>query len=882
MRKIYLMSLSLIFLFLSFQIGSNAQVIFSQGFEPTTFPPTGWLNNHTTGTNTAAIWERATTNALLGDDGTAAANPLFINPHTGTGMAQFRSYDFLSGNGAELITAPFSLTAFAPHKIKFWMYRDVIYNTNQDSISVYINVSRTTTGASFLGKLIRGAGQTPTVSTSGWYEYSFNIPTVYNGATNYIIFNAVSRFGNNLFIDDISVENNPSCTGTPIGGVAIASAPYLCASGNSILTLSGNTSSSGITYQWQASPAGTGTFTNISGANSNTYTATVSASTDFRCVVTCTNGGASSNSVIANVTLNPAIPTNDLICNATELILNGPEVCGNTTCATATTGELSPTCVTSTPNNIVWFKFTPTTTSAYRLVMTRPVGATSGGSLNAWVGVNTIASSCPTPGTITEVTQPSCLNLEVVTSTEDTVVTSILTAGTTYYIQFDGNSGSYGAYCLKIINPPLPPTCVTNVSPANAATNVVTTPATLSWNTSPGATSYKLIIGTTNPPPTTNPITVFGTTSAITGFTYSTQYYWYVIPNNGLDGVGCETNVTSFTTQAAPLPPVNDSCGASIALLDGVPYNGTNISSTISGAPASTCTTSTTGGTPSGDVWFKFITTVGGTATISLTNATNNLDAIITVYSGTPAAGCSGISADSCRDNGIGNGNETFVLNNLLPGTTYYFSVKGWNAQPGNFTVVVGGPALPISLLSFTGTKQDKINLLNWATASETNNKGFELQRSANGNDFASIAFVNSKAIGGNSSAQLNYTFSDITPLGGTNYYRLKQVDKDGKFSMSKVVAIKGLKPTSLQLVGVYPNPAVNKLNVNIESPVADFVTLLVTDMTGKVLMNKMKSVAVGDNTMELNVATLPAGSYFIKAVCANGCETTTAKFVKQ
>jgi Secretion system C-terminal sorting domain len=213
-----------------------------------------------------------------------------------------------------------------------------------------------------------------------------------------------------------------------------------------------------------------------------------------------------------------------------------------------------------------------------------------------------------------------------------------------------------------------------------------------------------------------------------------------------------------------------------------------------------------------------------------------------------------------------------------------YAEFSGVTSFSGGTLAAGVGPnsPLPISLLSFTGIKQDKTNLLNWSTASETNNRGFELQRSANGNDFTSITFVNSKAIGGNSSAQLNYSFSDITPLGGTNYYRLKQVDKDGKFSMSKVVAIKGLKPTSLQLVGVYPNPAVNKLNVNIESPVVDFVTLVVTDMTGKVLMNKMKAMAVGDNNVELNVSTLPAGSYFIKAVCANGCETSTAKFVKQ
>jgi hypothetical protein len=577
MRKIYISSLLFMMSFMLTTLNVNAQVIFTQGFEPTTFPPTGWLNNHTIGTNTAAVWERATTGAALGDDGTV--NPLFINPHTGTGMAQFRSYDFLAGNGANLITAPFSLTAFAPHKVKFWFYRDVVYNTNQDSISVYINVAATTTGASFLGKLIRGAGQIPTVASSGWYEYSFNIPSVYSGATNYLIFSAVSRFGNNLFIDDISVENNPLCTGTPIGGTANASVIYVCTSGGaSTLSVSGASSGAGITFQWQSSPTGAGTFTNISGASSATYVASVTASTDYRCVVTCSNGGASANSTVVKVTLSPGIPGNDLICNATTLVLNGSEVCGNTTCATITTGEVVAGCSGSAPNNTVWFKYTPSTTANFKLVMNRPAGAGSIGNLASWVGIYTTATACPTPGAVTEITNPLCLNLDVNSGTTDTAVTPILNAGTTYYIQLDGISGSFGAYCIKLLDAPVAPACSANVLPANAATNVSNYPVNFSWASSPNATSYVLYVGTTNPivttAPTTGTFNVLTNTLSISGLLTSSTYYWYVIPNNnGSFPNGCAANTTSFTTNAAPLPPVNDSCGAGIQLLDGIPYN---------------------------------------------------------------------------------------------------------------------------------------------------------------------------------------------------------------------------------------------------------------------------------------------------------------------
>jgi hypothetical protein len=362
--------------------------------------------------------------------------------------------------------------------------------------------------------------------------------------------------------------------------------------------------------------------------------------------------------------------------------------------------------------------------------------------------------------------------------------------------------------------------------------------------------------------------------SSTSGLTIGTTYYVRV-HTYGTGSFGKFTICISIP----PAPPANDSCGAPITLTNGVGVAGTTLSASQSLAP-STCGIFTASA-PTSDVWYKVTALSNGALSISSTTTDGNYDAVLILYSGIPAVGCVGLTQLDCADATGGGGTETINYATAVAGTTYYIRAYDYAGQ-GTFTITASGPALPISLLSFTGIKQDKTNLLNWSTASETNNRGFELQRSANGNDFTSITFVNSKAIGGNSSAQLNYSFSDITPLGGTNYYRLKQVDKDGRFAMSKVVAIKGLKPTSLQLVGVYPNPAVNKLNVNIESPVVDFVTLVVTDMTGKVLMNKMKAMAVGDNNVELNVSTLPAGSYFIKAVCANGCETSTAKFVKQ
>jgi hypothetical protein len=190
---------------------------------------------------------------------------------------------------------------------------------------------------------------------------------------------------------------------------------------------------------------------------------------------------------------------------------------------------------------------------------------------------------------------------------------------------------------------------------------------------------------------------------------------------------------------------------------------------------------------------------------------------------------------------------------------------------------------VPVRLTAFTGERRGNANWLAWNTAAEINNKGFELQRSADGINYASIAFINTLAENGNSSNALNYTFTDekITATAGY-YYRLKQIDKDGKYNLSNAVFIKGAKVNKLELVQVYPNPANSLLNVKVASPKADNVTFVITDMTGKVVIQQQKAVAGGDNLLQVDLRTLSQGSYLLKAICANGCETTVTKFIKQ
>ena len=427
------------------------------------------------------------------------------------------------------------------------------------------------------------------------------------------------------------------------------------------------------------------------------------------------------------------------------------------------------------------------------------------------------------------------------------------------------------------VNTQAQPTCTTNISPVNTAINVDPYPSiTFKWTPVAGATSYDIYVSTKIPPKQ-----LVGTTTAdsfnFIDAAYNTTYYWSVVPRNASGtAIGCISSyTTSFTTITPPPPPPNDNCSGAINLSAGL-LNGNTLGATQS-QPADLCSGYT--GTANDDVWYQFTPLSSGPITISITG-NGSFDGVLEVFSGA----CGSLTSLDCSDSSQGGGTEQITMN-VTAGTNYRVRVYDFYANlsnMGTFSISAAGVPLPITLLNFKGERQGNNNVLIWSTASEQNNQGFEIQYSSDGTNFDRFSFVNSKANNGNSASILNYEYTDTRLLSGNAYYRLKQIDKDGKSSYSNIILLKGDKINAITLTNIYPNPAKNKLNVSLASPANDKIILEIRDLTGKLVMRQASKIMSGNNNLSLEVASLPAGSYFIKVIDNNGSQTSISKFVKE
>jgi hypothetical protein len=162
---------------------------------------------------------------------------------------------------------------------------------------------------------------------------------------------------------------------------------------------------------------------------------------------------------------------------------------------------------------------------------------------------------------------------------------------------------------------------------------------------------------------------------------------------------------------------------------------------------------------------------------------------------------------------------------------------------------------LPVTLTAFTATKKDKSVLLNWKTSSETNNKGFSVERSADGQKWSEIAFV--KSISSNGLGN-TYTTTDNAPAGGNNFYRLKQVDLDGSFEYSAVKLVTW--STNTTALSVFPNPAKGRVQVNVPNASGKLFYTIV-QLNGKTVLTGNFIGA----THTIDVSQLASGSYLIQ-----------------
>ncbi|RSK50765.1 T9SS type A sorting domain-containing protein [Hymenobacter rigui] len=185
----------------------------------------------------------------------------------------------------------------------------------------------------------------------------------------------------------------------------------------------------------------------------------------------------------------------------------------------------------------------------------------------------------------------------------------------------------------------------------------------------------------------------------------------------------------------------------------------------------------------------------------------------------------------------------------------------GTNTQPVTFTI--GMAPLPVTLVSFTVKAVAADAQLSWRTAQEVNNDHFVVERSLNGQEFEAVQQVKGQ---GTTSTATAYTFTDAgigRKASGTVYYRLRQVDADGTFSLSTVQTV-AFASTVRAEVNVYPNPATNQTDTFLdltELPTGQY-TVTITDMAGRTV----RSVAgAGGTRQNLEVVDLPQGTYLVQ-----------------
>jgi len=185
-----------------------------------------------------------------------------------------------------------------------------------------------------------------------------------------------------------------------------------------------------------------------------------------------------------------------------------------------------------------------------------------------------------------------------------------------------------------------------------------------------------------------------------------------------------------------------------------------------------------------------------------------------------------------------------------------------------------GGPAslwgywewpIPVELTSFTATLQSgKVNLY-WSTATETNNLGFEILRSAQDDKWDVIGFV--EGHGTITEKQEYFYIDDISGISATSFaYRLKQIDFDGSYEYSDEVLVDNLAPINYSLEQNYPNPFNPSTTISYSLPATSQVDLVVYNSLGemvKQLVNELKDA--GHYSVELNAKNLPSGVYFYR-----------------
>jgi hypothetical protein len=183
------------------------------------------------------------------------------------------------------------------------------------------------------------------------------------------------------------------------------------------------------------------------------------------------------------------------------------------------------------------------------------------------------------------------------------------------------------------------------------------------------------------------------------------------------------------------------------------------------------------------------------------------------------------------------------------------------------FALFSGPSPLPVSLTSFAAAPQGSAVAVAWTTATEQNNAGFEVQRAANGVDFTTLGKVPGSV---NSQTLKTYSYVDTNPLQPLGYYRLKQLDQDGRVAYSPVVAVRlASRPGAETAFSLYPNPTASLATLQWEAAAAGTGQWRLTTLTGQAVGQANFDVQQGANKQVVDLRAVSAGSYVLTVEAA-------------
>ena len=199
-------------------------------------------------------------------------------------------------------------------------------------------------------------------------------------------------------------------------------------------------------------------------------------------------------------------------------------------------------------------------------------------------------------------------------------------------------------------------------------------------------------------------------------------------------------------------------------------------------------------------------------------------------------------------------------------GTTIWTGSSGSVSGPQTISEIA---PLPVTWLSFNAKRAGETSInLKWSTASEINNSHFEVERSADAKNFTVIGKVKGN---GTTSQVSNYTYTDASGLAANCYYRLRQIDLNGKSEYSIIIAVPASAKTVAKqaagsnIVSLNPNPVVDMAELRVKGYENVNANIQVVDMSGIVLKDMMMLLGTESSPAMIDLGFLKTGTYIIK-----------------